>query len=167
MAQIECEIPNGLGPGATFNVEANGQTISVQVPPGTKPGQTIRVALPNAPPVATPVVQGVVHNAPPPAIQAQIVGAEPMVVVPPQPPSMMTSPPNSLFQRTPVNCWCFACGQQTQTRLVFEVGSSTWIICCCIGPLAFCLDFTKDVAHHCGHCNKVIGRRQALPSLST
>ena len=44
--QIEITIPEGMGPGSTFNIQANGQMIAVQVPPGMKGGMVIRVEVP-------------------------------------------------------------------------------------------------------------------------
>jgi len=44
--QVEVTIPEGSGPGSTFHVQASGQMIAVQVPPGMKGGMVIRVEVP-------------------------------------------------------------------------------------------------------------------------
>jgi hypothetical protein len=139
--QVECEIPSGLGPGSTFNVEANGQTVAVTVPPGMKAGQTIRVALPDTQPavVMATVVQ-------PQAVQAQVGPSygQPGYTAPgfeanpagpyapnPQQQQQQQQPlsQNPHFGRNPVNCICHSCGQQTRTRMEHQVGCGTWFYC--------------------------------------
>ncbi|CAE7240135.1 unnamed protein product [Symbiodinium natans] len=58
--EIHVQIPQGAKPGTTFQVQANGQILTVLVPAGTQPGQTISVPFQAAAPAA-PVWQ------PPPA----------------------------------------------------------------------------------------------------
>ena len=42
---VQVTVPEGVGPGDTINVEAEGQTVQCQVPEGLKPGDTSRAAL--------------------------------------------------------------------------------------------------------------------------
>ena len=42
---VQVTVPEGVGPGDTINVEAEGQTVQCQVPEGIKPGDTSRAAL--------------------------------------------------------------------------------------------------------------------------
>jgi len=58
MAQVEVTIPDGMVPGSTFQVDVNGQLIAVQVQPGMKGGQVIRVEVPEILPVITATVVG-------------------------------------------------------------------------------------------------------------
>lgn len=44
--KIECEIPAGLNPGDTFQVQANGVSVYVTVPENSSPNETIRVDVP-------------------------------------------------------------------------------------------------------------------------
>ena len=48
-AQVQVQIPPGLAPGQVFQVNANGQLISVTVPAGCPPGTVLAVAVPPPP----------------------------------------------------------------------------------------------------------------------
>ena len=84
-AQVQVQIPPGLAPGQVFQVNANGQLISVTVPAGCPPGTVLAVAVP-----------------PPPAVSLQ---PQPAAVMPPAAPqSVVEAPvpagltPGSVFQ---------------------------------------------------------------------
>ena len=51
-AQVQVQIPPGLAPGQVFQVNANGQLISVTVPAGGPPGTVLAVAVPPPPAVS-------------------------------------------------------------------------------------------------------------------
>ena len=51
-AQVQVQIPPGLAPGQVFQVNANGQLISVTVPAGCPPGTVLAVAVPPPPAVS-------------------------------------------------------------------------------------------------------------------
>ena len=51
-AQVQVQIPPGLAPGQVFQVNANGQLISVTVPAGCPPGTVLSVAVPPPPAVS-------------------------------------------------------------------------------------------------------------------
>ena len=51
-AQVQVQIPPGLAPGQVFQVNANGQLISVTVPAGCPPGAVLAVAVPPPPAVS-------------------------------------------------------------------------------------------------------------------
>ena len=51
-AQVQVQIPPGLTPGQVFQVNANGQLISVTVPAGCPPGTVLAVAVPPPPAVS-------------------------------------------------------------------------------------------------------------------
>ena len=51
-AQVQVQIPPGLAPGQVFQVNANGQLISVTVPAGCPPGTVLAVAVPPPPSVS-------------------------------------------------------------------------------------------------------------------
>ena len=51
-AQVQVQIPPGLAPGQVFQVNANGQLISVTVPAGCQPGTVLAVAVPPPPAVS-------------------------------------------------------------------------------------------------------------------
>eukprot|EP00026_Physarum_polycephalum_P019656 Phypoly_transcript_21775.p1 GENE.Phypoly_transcript_21775~~Phypoly_transcript_21775.p1 ORF type:complete len:180 (+),score=31.63 Phypoly_transcript_21775:30-569(+) len=70
------------------------------------------------------------------------------------------------FREIPVVCTCTFCGNNGPTRVEFVNGTLTWLaaggICligcwlgCCLIP--FAVDGCKDVEHHCGSCQRVIG----------
>ena len=40
---VQVTVPEGVSPGDTINVEAEGQTVQCQVPEGLKPGDTFQV----------------------------------------------------------------------------------------------------------------------------
>jgi len=48
--EVEAQVPFGLQPGDTFQVQTPNGLIPVQVPPGSQPGQKIRFTVPYAPP---------------------------------------------------------------------------------------------------------------------
>lgn len=47
----DVQVPAGLNPGDTFQVEVNGSTSLITVPPGVIPGQTLRVSLSSPDPI--------------------------------------------------------------------------------------------------------------------
>ena len=51
-AQVQVQIPPGLAPGQVFQVNANGQLISVTVPAGCPPGTVLAIAVPPPPAVS-------------------------------------------------------------------------------------------------------------------
>ena len=51
-AQVQVQVPPGLAPGQVFQVNANGQLISVTVPAGCPPGTVLSVAVPPPPAVS-------------------------------------------------------------------------------------------------------------------
>lgn len=66
----------------------------------------------------------------------------------------------------PVNVTCQQCRQAVVTRVSYETGTLTWLICgaialfgcwlgCCFIP--FCIDGCKDVRHTCPNCNTTVG----------
>ena len=65
MAQMMVSVPAGVAPGQPFQVNANGQVLTVQCPPGAMPGQQIPVQVP------PPQMQGA-----PPVIQGTVVGGQ-------------------------------------------------------------------------------------------
>ena len=72
-AQVQVQIPPGLAPGQVFQVNANGQLISVTVPAGCPPGTVLAVAVP-----------------PPPAVSLQ---PQPAPVMPPAAPQSVVEVP--------------------------------------------------------------------------
>ena len=54
---VQVQIPAGMRSNQVFNVQANGQTIPVTVPPGCRPGGLLTVQVPPAVTVQQPVVQ--------------------------------------------------------------------------------------------------------------
>ena len=72
-AQVQVQIPPGLAPGQVFQVNANGQLISVTVPAGCPPGTVLAVAVP-----------------PPPAVSLQ---PQPAPIMPPAAPQSVVEVP--------------------------------------------------------------------------
>lgn len=74
-------------------------------------------------------------------------------------------PPPTSFRDTPV-LMTDSNGQQVMTRIEYQSGALTWLICClvcwltgcwCIALIPFCIDDTKDVYHYTPTDNKMVG----------
>ena len=86
-AQVQVQIPPGLAPGQVFQVNANGQLISVTVPAGCQPGTVLAVAVP--PPPAVSLQPQPAPVMPPPAVSLQ---PQPAVMPPAAPQSVVEVP---------------------------------------------------------------------------
>ena len=88
-AQVQVQIPPGLAPGQVFQVNANGQLISVTVPAGCQPGMVLAVAVPPPPAISLqPPPPAVSLQPPPPAVSLQ-----PQPVMPPAAPQSVVEVP--------------------------------------------------------------------------
>lgn len=67
MQMFEVIVPNGVSPGQSFSLLANGQRVLVTCPPGIRPGQAVRFNLP----IADRNQQNSTSSSPPTAIQLQ------------------------------------------------------------------------------------------------
>ena len=76
---VQVQIPAGMRSNQVFNVQANGQTIPVTVPPGCRPGGLLTVQVPPAVTVQQPVVQQPGQTI---VVQQQVAGRAPPLGAP-------------------------------------------------------------------------------------
>lgn len=147
---VECQIPQGHGPGSTFQVQVNGQIVQVQVPPNGRPGQSLRIQLPPSEPVIAHAVEVPQHRFEGSATEAFIVVQQTNYVVSAQPGHSVIRP-----GRHPFVCTCPFCNSPVTTRAEkIDCGLGTWavcgaITCVCPGPwcfVAFCIDDFKGIS---------------------
>ncbi|KAK3762121.1 hypothetical protein RRG08_024932 [Elysia crispata] len=85
----------------------------------------------------------------------------------------MTQPTVAFVQQQfgdiPVRCRCPNCHADILTKIYFESGSFTWVLCIilfillgfvlpCLCFIPFCMDGAKDVIHICPNCHQQIAR---------
>jgi len=98
--------------GDNFQVQVNGQRISAVVPPNTKPGQKIRLNLPQEP------IHAVVVDS-----SQEVVSVQPAHL------QQIDNSFNPSGRRDPYQCLCPNCHHVTLTRVGIEPGLGTWAIC--------------------------------------
>mmetsp|Transcript_135479 Transcript_135479/g.191689 ORF Transcript_135479/g.191689 Transcript_135479/m.191689 type:complete len:171 (-) Transcript_135479:83-595(-) len=151
--------PNVHGAQGQYPATTMPQAAPVQTYPPAYPAQ----AYP-APQAAHPVSMGQpVHVQQYPGHPGVAVAAQPQQQV-----VVVRSGPER-FGRYPQATTCTNCGQRGNTVVSYQVGGSTWGICCLIAicapplcPVAFCFKSTKDAVHHCPFCQAELGRKGAF-----